>query len=588
MKSKTIYRLNLLGIALLMFFLPAPILANESVQTVDIPHSSEVSVNEQMTINALSELPDVDSNGKINQQVVIIYKNTGPFNVQSLSLSTNEIASGETVSDRVDVLEVKSDVNIDAFIKTMNENPNVLVADRNSILKTYSLPDDPYITDGKAWQFVSIGADKTWDQVANSETIGVAVLDTGLNTNHPDLVGRIISGYDYVTKSAEVIDQDGHGTLVSGFVAAAANNGIGLSGVAGTANVKIAPYRVGTKGLSVANICAALMDAADRSDIKVINMSYGGYEYNHSEAAAIEYAKGQGKVLVASAGNEGEPTDLEAGLPSYPASYEGVISVAATTRSNNRASFSQYNNMVDLAAPGENVYTTSFAGGYANDSGTSFSSPIVAGACGVLLAANGNLSASEVETALTTTALDLGTPGKDDYFGYGLIQLDQALAKVTTNKPLTALYRTHIQNIVWEPLFKRNGEISGSSGLGYRLEAIRITLDNPGYDVGVTYRTHIQDIGWQDWRYNGDPSGTSGEGRRLEAIQIKLTGTDADQFDLYYRTHVQNLGWLGWAGADEQSGTAGYGYRLESIQIMVVPKGTPFDTSGDSFITNPL
>ena len=179
MKSKTIYRLNLLGIALLMFFLPAPILANESVQTVDIPHSSEVSVNEQMTINALSELPDVDSNGKINQQVVIIYKNTGPFNVQSLSLSTNETASGETVSDRVDVLEVKSDVNIDAFIKTMNENPNVLVADRNSILKTYSLPDDPYITDGKAWQFVSIGADKTWDQVANSETIGVAVLVTG-------------------------------------------------------------------------------------------------------------------------------------------------------------------------------------------------------------------------------------------------------------------------------------------------------------------------------------------------------------------------------------------------------------------------
>jgi hypothetical protein len=244
--------------------------------------------------------------------------------------------------------------------------------------------------------------------------------------------------------------------------------------------------------------------------------------------------------------------------------------------------------MVDLAAPGENVYTTSFTGDYANDSGTSFSSPIVAGACGVLLAANGNLSASDVETALTTTALDLGDPGKDDYFGHCLIQLDQALAKVTTDKPLAALYKTHIQNIGWEPQFKRNGELSGSSGLGYRLEAISITLDNPGYDVDVTYRTHIQDVGWQDWRYNGDPSGTSGAGLRLEAIQIKLTGADADQFDLYYRTHVQNLGWLGWAAADEQSGSSGYGYRLESIQIMVVPKGTPFDTSGDSFIINPI
>jgi hypothetical protein len=588
MKRKTKHRLSLFGIVLLMFFLPAPILANQAVQSGEISNSSEVRVNEQMTINALSEIPDVDSNGNIDQQVVIIYKNTSSFNVSSLSLSTSEVVSGETVSDRVDVLEVKSDVDIDAFINTLNENPNVLIADRNRVLRTFSLPDDPYVTDGKAWQFVSIGADKTWDQVANSETIGVAVLDTGLNTNHPDLVGRIISGYDYVTKSTDITDQDGHGTLVSGFVAAAANNGIGLSGVAGTANVKIAPYRVGIKGLTVANICAALMDAADRSDIKVINMSYGGYEYNNSEAVAIQYAKDRGKVLVASAGNEGEPTDPEVGLPSYPASYDGVISVAATTRSNDRASFSQYNNMVDLAAPGENVYTTTLTGDYTNDSGTSFSSPIVAGACGVLLAANGNLSASDVETALTTTALDLGDPGKDDYFGYGLIQLDQALAKVTTNKPLTALYKTHIQNLGWEPMFKRNGEISGSSGLGYRLEAINIILDNPGYDVGVTYRTHIQDVGWQDWRYNGDLSGTSGEGLRLEAIQINLTGTDANQFDIYYRTHVQNLGWLGWASADEQSGTAGYGYRLESIQIMVVPKGTPFDTSGDSFITNPL
>lgn len=588
MERKIKRRLTLLAIIMSLLFLPAPILANEAVQNGISPNSSEVSVQEQMTINTLSEIPDVDTNGNIDQQVVIIYKNTSPVNVQSLSLSTNEIASGENVSDRVDVLEVKSDVDIDAFIKNINENPNVLVADRNRMLRTYSLPDDPYVTDGKAWQFQSIGADKTWDQVANSETIGVAVLDTGLNTNHPDLAGRIISGYDYVTKSTEITDQDGHGTLVSGFIAATANNGIGLSGVAGTADVKIAPYRVGTKGLSVANICAALMDAADRSEIKVINMSYGGYDYNNSEAVAIQYAKDRGKVLVAAAGNEGEPTDPETGLLSYPASYDGVISVAATTHSNDRATFSQYNNLVDLAAPGENVYTTARTGGYTNDSGTSFSSPIVAGACGVLLAANSSLSASDVETALTTTALDLGDPGKDDYFGYGLIQLDQALAKVTTDKPLAALYKTHIQNIGWEPVFKRNGELSGSPGLGYRLEAISITLDNPGYDVGITYRTHIQDIGWQDWRDNGDPSGTSGEGRRLEAIQIKLTGTDADQFDLYYRTHVQNLGWLGWAAADEQSGTSGYGYRLESIQIMVVPKGTAFDTSGDSFITNPL
>ncbi|MDK2941106.1 MAG: thermitase [Acetobacterium sp.] len=587
MKRKMKPYLIIFSIVMLMLSLSVPTLANESIQTDTLSNSSEMSVNNQMNINTLSELPDLESDGNTSQQIVIIYRDSSPLNVKSLSLSTNAVAKGETVSDRVDILEVKNDVDVDALIKTISENPNVLAVDRNDTLKTYSLPNDPYVTDGKAWQFQSIGTDKTWDQVSNAETVGVAVLDTGLNTNHPDLTGRIIAGYDYVTKSSTVLDQDGHGTLVSGFIAATANNGIGLSGVAGTANVKIAPYRVGAKGLSVANICAALMDAADRSDIKVINMSYGGYDYNNSEAAAIQYAKDRGKVLVASSGNEGEANDPKTGLSSYPASYDGVISVAATTRSNDRAAFSQYNTMVDLAAPGEDVYTTSIDGDYINDSGTSFASPIVAGACGVLLAANGSLNADQVEAALTSTALDLGAPGKDDYFGYGLIQLDRALATVTADKSLTALYKTHIQNLGWEDVFKRNGELSGTSGLGYRLEAIQIALDNPGYDVGVTYRTHIQDVGWQEWRNNGDLSGTSGAGLRLEAIEINLTGPDADQFDIYYRTHVENLGWLSWAANGEQSGSSGYGYRLESIEIMTLPKGSTFNTSGDAFIVNP-
>lgn len=578
MKRKIKQRISLICVVLLMAFLPANALAFESVK----------SENNQMTINTLSEIPDIERNGDINQQVVIIYKQSSAMNVQSLFLSTNEVVSGEAVSDRVDVLEVKNDVNIDAFINKVNENPNVLVADRNSIINTYSLPDDPYVTDGKAWQFQTIGTDKTWDQVSNSETIGVAVLDTGLNINHPDLIGRTIAGYDYVTKSPNVIDQDGHGTLVSGFVAATANNGVGISGVAGSANIKIAPYRVGTKGLTVSNICAALMDAADRSDIKVINMSYGGYEYNNSEAAAIQYAKDRGKVLVAASGNEGEPTDNEAGLLSYPASYNGVISVAATTHSNNRASFSQYNNMVDLAAPGENVYTTDMTGGYTADSGTSFSAPIVAGACGVLLAANSSLSAAEVESILEKTALDLGSSGRDDYYGYGLLQLDQALAAAAVIKPNTISvgYRTHIQNIGWQD-WKYDGAFSGSEGLGYRLEAINVKVDCPNSDVGIAYKTHIQNIGWEsDWRYNGALSGTSGEGLRLEAIQIQLTGADADKFDLYYRTHIQNLGWLGWAQNNEYSGSAGFSYRLEGIEIIILEKGTPFDTSGDSYITN--
>ena len=92
----------------------------------------------------------------------------------------------------------------------------------------------------------------------------------------------------------------------------------------------------------------------------------------------------------------------------------------------------------------------------------------------------------------------------------------------------------------------------------------------------MAYRTHIQNIGWAPWHYDKEISGTSGLGYRLEAIEIQLVGADADRFDVYYRVHCQNFGWMGWAKNGEMAGTSGYGYRLEAIQIEVVPKGTYF------------
>ncbi|MBC3796707.1 C39 family peptidase [Acetobacterium tundrae] len=155
-------------------------------------------------------------------------------------------------------------------------------------------------------------------------------------------------------------------------------------------------------------------------------------------------------------------------------------------------------------------------------------------------------------------------------------------------------YQTHIENIGWEVDagigLKSNGEISGTSGKSLRLEGIKINLDNQGYDLGVSYQTHIQNIGWEanterGWKSNGDMSGTAGLSYRLEAIQIKLTGSDADKFDIYYQVHVQNMGWLGWAKNGESAGTAGYSYRLEAIKIQIVPKGqgAPTETTAIPF-----
>lgn len=140
-----------------------------------------------------------------------------------------------------------------------------------------------------------------------------------------------------------------------------------------------------------------------------------------------------------------------------------------------------------------------------------------------------------------------------------------------TESVLSVAYQTHVQSYGWQGA-KINGVTSGTTGLGKRLEAIKIQVSG-NYDLGVTYQTHVQTYGWGKWVSDGVVSGTTGKAKRLEAIRIKLTGEDADKFDIYYRVHAQTFGWLGWAKNGETSGTSGFAKRLEAIQIYVVPKG---------------
>ena len=134
------------------------------------------------------------------------------------------------------------------------------------------------------------------------------------------------------------------------------------------------------------------------------------------------------------------------------------------------------------------------------------------------------------------------------------------------------VYKTHVQNDGWQR-WRYNGQMSGTSGRALRLEGIRINLSNKPCDGGIEYKTHVQNIGWQDWVSDGVMSGTSGRSLRLEAICIELTGDMANQYDVYYRVHAQDYGWLGWAKNGASAGTAGYSKRLEGIQIVLVKKG---------------
>ena len=138
---------------------------------------------------------------------------------------------------------------------------------------------------------------------------------------------------------------------------------------------------------------------------------------------------------------------------------------------------------------------------------------------------------------------------------------------------VTVSYRTHVQSIGWQGIVT-NGTMSGTSGRAKRLESIEISVAGNS-NLGIQYTTHCQSYGWLPWSANGEMNGTEGEAKRLEAIKIQLTGVDKEKYDVYYRVHAQSYGWLAWAANGAPAGTAGLAKRLEGVQIVVVKKGSP-------------
>jgi len=573
-----------------------------------------VAEGQPIVIQSLDQVADLEVNSNINDQIVVIYKDRAT--IGSLALTSQDIKGGETLGQQVDIIQVADSVSTDALVAKLSENPNVLVAEKNSYIQTAALPNDPDLS--KAWQFERVGADETWNKVNNSQTVVVAVIDTGLNIQHPDIANNVVTGYDYVEGSTDMVDLSGHGTLVAGCVAAVANNGIGMAGIVGASNIKVAPYRVGglsdgDKNLDVGYICAALFDAAARPDVKVINMSFGGYMVSAALRTAVENAASAGKVLVAAAGNEGSNANYSGEL-AVPASYNNVISVGATDSTNKIAYFSQHNSLVDLCAPGYKVYSINHNGTYEEASGTSFASPITAAACAVLMAADYTMTSTQVETLLKETALDFGAKGRDDYYGYGMIQLDAALAKVTPANPLKIDTFTvdkptgqTLGTLLTLSAVASGGEEDYQYGFYYDLNGKTTTIqeysslgtaaftptvagiytlsvqvqDGKGSMVkesivnyvvkekaapAIEYRTHVQNVGWQSLVADGAISGTEGKSLRLEAIEIN-TITKNYNLGVKYKTHVQNIGWQNFVADGALSGTAGKSLRLEAIAI---------------------
>jgi uncharacterized protein YjdB len=222
-------------------------------------------------------------------------------------------------------------------------------------------------------------------------------------------------------------DPNGHGTSVSGVIAAQVNNGTGVAGIAGEFDVDILPIRVANyKGESYVSDIIKAIDYAISKQVDVINLSLGSNQYSSLENAAIQRAASAGIIVVAAAGNEaadGNPV-------SYPASYENVISVGAVNQLNKRSSFSTYNAYVDVAAPGEGVWTTTLSQGYGYVNGTSFASPITAGVLAMAKGLNPDLTVEGATELIHKTADDLGEAGFDNEYGYGLVNAKRVVDTV--------------------------------------------------------------------------------------------------------------------------------------------------------------
>jgi subtilisin len=381
---------------------------------------------------------------------------------------------------------------IDALMK----NPNVAYID-NDITFMATDPPDAELTN--SWGVNHIGAGTVQASGNKGNGINVAVIDTGINYNHVDLIDRYKGGWNFVANNADPFDDNGHGTHCAGIIAATDNDNA-VVGVAPQANIYAVKVLDRTGTGSLINIVAGIdwatktrSDSDTTNNIQIISMSLGSSTGASSLQAACDAAYTAGIIVVAASGN-----DYRSSI-SYPANYASVIAVGATDSSDRRASFSNYGSKLELVAPGVSIISDYIDTNPNDDlnqdtlymSGTSMACPHVAGTAALVLAspidsafdANANKiwDASEVRSKLDLTAKDLGTAGRDIYYGYGLVDAIKATAPApadTTPPTITALTPANGATVyVSNPTI--SAKVSDSSGIG----TFSMTIDDSLVDA---------------------------------------------------------------------------------------------------------
>ncbi len=343
--------------------------------------------------------------------------------------------------------------------RRLKNRPEVDFVQPNYVRRFCDNPNDSLFS--QQWALAKINAASAWNIERGQREIILAIIDSGVDYNHPDLTGNIWrnsddntinhldddgNGYvddhcgwdftdapalpglgDFTERDNDPLDEGGHGTHVAGIAAATVNNRLGISGVAPGCRIMAlrAGFRMPGGGfLQDDDIAAAILYAADNG-ANVINMSFGDPRPSPLLKAALDYAVSKGCLPIAAAGNEGGPHIL------YPAAYDNVIAVGSTDVNDRLAGSSSYGAALTLTAPGVAVLSAWPGGGYQILSGTSMAAPHVTGAVGLLLSQRPGLDAENVRAILQQSAHDLGESGFDSQFGAGRLDLAAALATTT-------------------------------------------------------------------------------------------------------------------------------------------------------------
>ena len=403
-------------------------------------------ISADYTVSELTEDEVVPS------EVIVGFKMTEELAYLEALISSHE-GSIIDKDDTLNAVLVKVTGDTSLFINELQKEEAVRYAEPNRIVKGLMVPNDLLFQ--YQWGPNRVDALNKWDTETGNKSVIVAIVDTGIDYNHADLTDNYINtGYDFVNTDNDPWDDNGHGTHCAGIVAAEINNN---NGIAGTAQISLMAVKVlDFRGYGTLwSVSQGIKHAAD-NDANIISLSLGGQVGSSVLSDAVNYAHGEGCLLVAAAGNN------YGGPVIYPAKYENVIAVSAIDGFDNLASFSNKGPEIELTAPGVCILSTWPGGGYKALRGTSMAAPHVSGVAALNLSQNMSLSNNEIRTILQTTAHDIGAAGWDEEFGFGVVDANTD----GTNSPndWTAKYNAAVveyckkalpdlivEDITWQP-----------------------------------------------------------------------------------------------------------------------------------------